>query len=70
MDMQQVKMVVDDDIDHGAGEGGLIGGVIEEGIGGHPDFVIENICIELIEADGLLIGNKMHLVALVRQRFA
>jgi hypothetical protein len=32
--------------------------------------MVEDVCVELIEADGLLVGNEMHLVALIRQGFA
>ena len=56
-----------DHIDHGAGQGGLVGRVVEEGIGGDADFVIEDISIELVEPYRLLISNEVDLVAFVSQ---
>ena len=67
VDMEEVEVVVGDHVDHGAGKGGFVRGVVEERIGGHADLMVEDVCVEFIEADGLLIGNKMHLVAFVRQ---
>jgi len=67
MDMQEVELVIVDDIDHGAGQGGFVGGIVEKGIGGDANFVIEDISVELVEAYGLLIGNKMHLMTFIGQ---
>ena len=70
VDMQEVEVVVGNNVDHRAGKGGFVRGVVEERIGGYADLMIEDVCVEFIEADGLLIGNEMHLVAFVGQCFA
>lgn len=63
--VKQIELVVIDHVDHGAGQGGLVGRVVEEGIGCHADLVIEDVGVELIQPDGLLIRDKVHLVAFV-----
>src|SRR5690606_5524245 len=34
------------------------------------NFVVKQVFVEEIEAGGLAVGNKMHFVAFLRQRFA
>src|SRR5258708_29463680 len=46
--MEEVQLMVHDHIHHGAGQGCLIGGVVEEGVIGDPDLVIEDIGVEFV----------------------
>jgi hypothetical protein len=68
--MQQIEMLVVDDVHHGAGECGLVGRIVEKRIGGDPHLMIEDIRVELVETHGLLIGDKVYLVAFIRQGFS
>src|SRR6185437_1846335 len=67
VDMQQIELVIDDHVDHGARQSRLVRRIVEERVGGHAHFVVEDVRIELVETHRLLIGDKMDLVTLVRQ---
>src|SRR6185312_5863961 len=69
MDVKQVQMMVDDDVDKGAGQGGFVWRIVEQRVRRDANLVVKNICVELIQPNGLLIGYKVNLVALIGQRF-
>jgi hypothetical protein len=46
MYMQEIDIVVDDHIHHGAAEGGLIRRIIEQGVSGYTNLVVKYIGVE------------------------
>ncbi len=64
--VQHVELLVHYDIDHGACQGGLVGGEVEQGVCGHLYFVEVDIGVEaLAEPHGLLVGDEVYFVAFI-----
>src|SRR5579859_3728026 len=70
VNMQEVELVVVDDVDHGAGQGRLVGGIVEERVGGDAHLVVKDVRVELVQTHRLLVGDKVNLVAFVGQGFS
>src|SRR5690606_3902810 len=68
--MQQIEIIVLDHIHHGACQSRFIWRIIEQGIGWHLHFVIENIRKKSIQPDWLLVSDEMYKVTFLRQGLA
>jgi hypothetical protein len=66
--VQYVELLVYDNVDHGAGQGGFVGGEVEQRISRHLYLVVINIGVEaLLQAHGLLVGDEVNFIAFVGQ---
>ncbi len=69
MHMQQVKIIIFDHIHHCTGQCGFVRRIIKQRISRHLHFVVKNIGNKSIQPYRLLVSNKMHLVAFLRNAF-
>src|SRR5664279_4956622 len=70
MNMQQIQLVIDNHIDHRAGQRSLVRLIIEKRIRRYTHFMIEYICVVFSEPHRLLVSNEMYLVAFICECFS